>query len=56
VERQNEMMTTLMKAMSIKPVDDPLPRMERRSVDKEGNQFALGDSEDEDKQTGNWNS
>lgn len=43
------MMTALMKAMEIQPTPTQgmPPRMERRSIDKEGEQFAVGDSDDE---------
>jgi hypothetical protein len=39
VERQNEMMTTLMKSLNVKGVEDPAPLMDRRSVDEDGKQL-----------------
>lgn len=49
MERQNKMMMTLMQAMKINTNDDTLPPMAtRRSIDLDGGQFAVGDSDDED--------
>lgn len=39
VERQNEMMTTLMKSLNVKGVEDSAPLMNRRSVDEDGKQL-----------------
>ena len=41
------MMTALMKSLNVKDVEDPAPRIERRSIDDDGKQFAIVDSEDE---------
>lgn len=41
------MMTALMKSLNVKGLEDPAPRMDRRSLDNDGKQFAIVDSEDE---------
>jgi len=43
------MMTALMTAMNLEATNAALPRMDERDFKNEGNQFAVGDSEDEDR-------
>ena len=43
------MMTALMTAMNIETTNATLPRIDQRDSKNEGNQFAVGDSEDEDR-------
>jgi len=41
------MVTALMKSLNVKGVEDSAPRMDRQSIDDDGKQFAIVDSEDE---------